>query len=263
MTSNAPWHELLASPGTDRHIAQTYQEERFLMEAVGIYASAGLSHEQGVLLIATQAHLQAFDNYFVRAGIDVDAAKQSGRLLEITAETLLPEIMVNGLPDPETFKRCVESALAKAEAASGAKGLRIYGELVNVLWLAGNFAGAMALEELWNRLQKTRPFTLFCAYKMDSLETGCAGSFQSLCQSHTHLIPAEHYNHLNAAVETAAEGILGSVVAKEMQELSKEKEDSLAEMPAGQKMLLWLRKNIPVSADAIADRSRERYQELT
>ncbi len=74
--------------------------------------------------------------------------------------------MRDGLPDPLLFEQPVGN-LVRAHLLStgraGARGpapggLRAYGEMVAVLWGNGQVLAALALEELWNRLQRTADF---------------------------------------------------------------------------------------------------------
>ena len=67
--------------------------------------------------------------------------------------------------------------------------MRVYGELVDLLWRSRQFAPAVRLEELWNELRETGDFQLFCAYAMDVFDQEFQGDAarQVLC-AHTHVI---------------------------------------------------------------------------
>ena len=73
--------------------------------------------------------------------------------------------MVSGSPDPRLFNQVVGSLVA--QLAEGGRGVRAFGEMVAILWEQGNRAAAVRLEELWNELQKTQTFALFCAYPIE------------------------------------------------------------------------------------------------
>ncbi|MDP8931195.1 MAG: MEDS domain-containing protein [Actinomycetota bacterium] len=55
--------------------------------------------------------------------------------------------------------------------------VRIYGEMVALLWEEGNILAAMALEDLWNQFAGSRAFSLMCAYPMNA------------CHSHHRISP--------------------------------------------------------------------------
>ena len=70
--------------------------------------------------------------------------------------------MVAGKPDPVLFEATIGSIVERA--ARGGRTVRVFGEMVAVLWDAGNVTGALALETLWNDMASNRQFFLLCAY---------------------------------------------------------------------------------------------------
>jgi hypothetical protein len=48
--------------------------------------------------------------------------------------------------------------------AAGPGPVRVYGEMVALLWADGQVAAALELEDLWNELGRRLPFSLFCGY---------------------------------------------------------------------------------------------------
>ena len=61
-------------------------------------------------------------------------------------------------------------------------------EIVDLLAVQGNFAGAQLLENLWNELHARMPFTLFCGYSSENFgDPLTAGSLRSICRSHSHV----------------------------------------------------------------------------
>jgi anti-sigma regulatory factor (Ser/Thr protein kinase) len=67
--------------------------------------------------------------------------------------------------------------------------VRIYGEMVALLWDAGNVTAAIALEALWNDLGRRLPFSLFCAYDADTMGgEDCADSFRHVCHLHSAVV---------------------------------------------------------------------------
>ena len=77
-------------------------------------------------------------------------------------------------------------------------GVRAFGEMVALLWAEGNHAAAIRLEGLWNELQKSHSFSLFCAYPMGELcEEKFSGAHDSICSVHSRVLPAESYAELS------------------------------------------------------------------
>ena len=62
------------------------------------------------------------------------------------------------------------------------------------LWRAGNSQAAVRLEELWNELAETHPFSLLCAYVMGNFHRAShQADIEQICGAHTHVRPAESY----------------------------------------------------------------------
>ena len=62
----------------------------------------------------------------------------------------------------------ISSALiADARAASRNGRVRVYGEMVNLLWRLGEGEAARRLEALWNEVIQSYAIPLFCAYHLD------------------------------------------------------------------------------------------------
>src|SRR5919109_1301881 len=75
-----------------------------------------------------------------------------GRLVFLDAEATLSRFMINGEPDGERFEQVVGEAIRGVRASAVQNGVRAYGEMVGVLWSAGQHSAAVRLEELWNQL---------------------------------------------------------------------------------------------------------------
>ncbi len=182
------------------HIVQFYDDQGFLTEKVAQFLAAGLGAGNPAVVIATEAHRQAFAGRLKLAGIDVEAACAREQLVLLDARATLAEFMIESAPDWERFNARVGGLVAKVLARSGQTGLRAYGEMVDLLWRDGNRHGAITLEGFWNRLATQHSFSLLCAYVMGNFyNSSDADQFRQVCHSHSHVIPAEGYSRLAAA----------------------------------------------------------------
>ncbi|MCA1675644.1 MAG: MEDS domain-containing protein [Actinobacteria bacterium] len=166
------------------HVVEFYESHQFLAESVRDYMVPALRGDDAVIIVATPHHRDLFDEVLRDAGIDVDAARAAGRYIDLDAEETLSIFMVDGQPSSARFDEAIGSLISQATA--GGRTVRIYGEMVAVLWMEGNPAAAIALEDLWNDLGRSREFSLFCAYQVsafDDLET--SGSLRRICQQHS------------------------------------------------------------------------------
>jgi hypothetical protein len=186
------------------HLVQFYETESFLVDTVCSVLMPALGAGDTAIVVATGTHRRLFEAALRNAGIDVDAAMDDGRYLPFEAESVLRHFMVDGSPDAALFQRTIRAVFAVA--SEGGRRVRVYGEMVALLWDDGDVASALALEDLWNDLAELHPFDLLCAYPMRAFgdEANTAG-FQRICHQHTTVIPSEGYSLLENPAERARE----------------------------------------------------------
>jgi hypothetical protein len=167
----------------------------------------------------------------------------------LDAEETLSTFMVDGMPEWTAFRRVCGGAIA--ELALRYSGVRAYGEMVDVLWQRGQRHAALRLEAFWNELGRQQPYSLLCAYAMDPLASDSyGGALESVCRCHTHLIPARDYSRFNQAVTDAAKSILDQPLTQMLFSLAANYRPH-TEMPLGQAALIWLKQNMPRTADRV------------
>jgi hypothetical protein len=129
--------------------------------------------------------------------------------------------------------------------------VRAYGEMTDVLWQKGQREAALRLEEYWTELATLQTFSVLCAYYLDNLDSKAyGGPLESVCKVHTHLIPVRDYARFDRAVQEAAAKVLDGPLAQILLSLSANHRPA-THMPAGQATLLWLRQNMPRTADSV------------
>jgi len=147
----------LAAPPTPSHTVQFYDDDAFLFQTVARFASAGLAAGEHLILIVTPAHARG-----ILGQLDPQLAalaSSSGQLTVLDARATLESFMREGLPDAECFRAALEPLLAGSRAQSG-RGVRAFGEMVDLLLGDGNPEAALRLEELWETLVAERQMTL-------------------------------------------------------------------------------------------------------
>jgi signal transduction histidine kinase len=184
-----------------RHVVQFYENDEFLREVLTVFSGSGLQADECVILIAAEANRRAVERRLGERGFDVAAATASGRLVLLDAREVLATIIVDGVPSSDLFEASFRRLLAPA-AADG-RGVRIYGEMVDLLWQDGNHAAAIRLEEMGNSLATAHPIRVLCGYAMDNfVKASDADEFDRVCALHTDALPTEgHGRALDAAVE--------------------------------------------------------------
>jgi anti-sigma regulatory factor (Ser/Thr protein kinase) len=169
------------SPGD--HIVHFYRDDVDLAGVVVESLAPALSCGEPVVVIAVAAHREAFAAGFLALGIDLDSAEAVGTVTWRDAEEIAAQLLVGQRVDVDTFEASVAPLVR--EAAAGQRIVHIYGEIVSVLWAAGEVVAAMDLEALWNGLIADTPISLLCGYPADlvAVDNGLAG-YVHVCDHH-------------------------------------------------------------------------------
>ena len=175
------------------HLVQFYASDEFLVEMVCAFLVPSLRNGDAAIVAATAAHRHAFDSALADAGIDVEAAVREGRYVTFEASDLLSRFMIAGTPDATCFRDTI-GAVMDDVSGDGDRTVRVYGEMVALLYDDGDVDAAVALEDLWNDLADSHAFELLCAYPMrlfaDERDTA---AFAHICDQHSAVIPCEGY----------------------------------------------------------------------
>jgi anti-anti-sigma factor len=176
--------------GADDHVVELYVSEEHLAESVCDFLVPAARDGRAALVVATADHRRRFDDELRAAGVDVDRWRRCGQYGLLDASETLAAFMVDGLPDGPRFESAAAGLVRGMAADFG--GIRIYGEMVAVLWADGNVGAALALEDLWNQLRVKDTFELLCAYPTSLFESDDAMEpFRRLCDQHTRVVPTE------------------------------------------------------------------------
>jgi hypothetical protein len=183
-----PWKDLIAEPVSRDHLVQVYRDQRILVEAAALFAGAALGRSEAVVLVATREHGDAIANSLSAEGFDVALLESWGQLHVLDAEEVLARFMVDGSPDEARFQAVIAELLADARASRRFREVRVFGEMVNLLWRP-NLPAATRLEQLWNDTVDEHSISLFCAYCVDEGEEAEPTFPPELRAQHTHFIP--------------------------------------------------------------------------
>jgi PAS domain S-box-containing protein len=179
-----------------QHFVQFYETDDFLLDSLSDYINAGLSAGEVCIVVATDEHLRGLEERLAANEKDLVAAKAEGLLTLLQADETLAKFMFEGLPELERFNEVIGGLVAQATQSH--RRVRIFGEMVAILWAEGNQQAALRLEELWNGLHKSYPFQLLCGYPLNSFaQSEFAEAFGEVCARHSRVIPAESYTALS------------------------------------------------------------------
>jgi hypothetical protein len=255
-----PWSGLLAGAAPRDHIVQLYQDQQFLNRAVCRFAAAAIANGEGVILVPTIAHWDAFRPRLEDEGVDVKAAQSRGQLTIVDADNLLPTFMRDGMPDSPMFLGLAANVIRQARGDGRYPKVRWWGEMVNLLWERGDVAASMNLEDLFDQLAHEHDIAIFCSFLMDNFNGDVhARMLPRLGENHSHLIPVEDYARLERAVSEALRETVGPDESRVLEERLLRYPGSF-DMPRSQALLLALRQTLPLVADDVLRRSRTLYQ---
>jgi hypothetical protein len=186
------YEHLLELAEPDRHIVQFYgANERLLIRNLSLYLGAGLHRGDTVLAVLTPERREELMRQLRALRVDTSRAVDAGQMVVMNADEILPRVMANGEPAWEPFVRTVGHVIRGLRPDRGYRRLRVYGEMVDVLWRLGCMPQAVRLEALWNRLHQILPFQLLCAYGIDPSRTQASeGAIEQVLCAHTHHITA-------------------------------------------------------------------------
>ncbi len=165
------------------HLVEFYETEEFLVASVADFVTAALRDGDAAIVVATPEHRAAFADALAGRGIDVEDAAYDGGYVVIDAAALLSTFMVDGAPDRERFQAAVIPLLDRA--ADARRHVSVYGEMVALLWAAGDVTSTIALEDHWNELAVIREFSLLCGYPISSFDVQSRSMFEHICGQHT------------------------------------------------------------------------------
>ena len=157
---------------------QFYQDNTFLTASVARFIREGLQGNSPVIIVATAQHRAELHKV-----LTLDE-KNHDNLKFLDAAVLLSTFMVDGMPDKLLFKNVVGGLVGEASKHGP---VRVFGEMVALLWAKGETRAALRLEELWNWLMEQQSLSLLCAYPLANLSSEKADEhMRDISRLHTH-----------------------------------------------------------------------------
>jgi hypothetical protein len=173
--------------GRHRHVVQFYDRDEELAETAGDYLAGAIAEGGAAVVVATPGRCAGLEAQLAAGGVDVGAARHDGTLVCLDATRVAPRLTRGGRVDLAAFATQFRPAILAAGEASGP--VRIYGEVVALLWAAGQVNAALELEGLWNELGQQIPFSLFCGYPRALVESSQhQGAVAEICRLHSAVV---------------------------------------------------------------------------
>jgi hypothetical protein len=244
------------------HFVQFYKaDEPSLNRNVASFLWDGLLRGDGLVAIATPQRRESLSSHLARLGADVTLARREGQLAMLDAQEVLDRFMMDGRPDWERFQQAIAEALQLALPRVADAGVCAYGEMVGLLWEAGETTAAIQVEEFWNQLLHRGGISLFCGYPIDVF----ANDFQKshihdvLC-AHSRVMATGPNGDLRDALNRAMDELLGDRVEEVRSAIGAGVSSSNLAIPEAEGAILWLRSHIPERAESILACARRYYE---
>jgi hypothetical protein len=171
------------------HSVCFYEDTRSLSRTVARFIGEGLVVNQPGILVATPSTRAAVLEQLVAMALDPKSRIEQGDLVMLDADEVLSRIMVDDMPNTARFEDTI-NPIVSGSAGRSMRPVRVYGEMVGLLWKNGNEAAAESLEIQWNQLMARRKFSLLCGYLLD--DVGHGAGLRKICDQHSHVVSADN-----------------------------------------------------------------------
>jgi hypothetical protein len=229
-------------------------DENQVARNVARFVFDGVVNGEPCMVMATEVHLRAIKDALLILDKRLDLADQQ-IFCFLNAQDVLDCLVVDGAVTAARFDQVIGSSVRQLSRSNSRK-TRGFGEMVGLLWSKRNFAAAIYLERLFNRLlaQETL-LRIFCHYPIDVFGADFeSGIVDPLLCSHTHLLSGGGDGEIEKALMRAIQETVGlPQLPHQTSELAQRK---WATLPRGEAMILRLKQRDPVHADEILDRAR-------
>jgi hypothetical protein len=255
---------LLTDAPTGRHFAQFHRDTEgqdrrrdTLTESALVFVEAGLGRGDSVLVIAGADQRDRLFERLAAGKFRPQSLRDPGQLTVLDAGEIAAELIVGGVPEWTPFRNALAPVLSRLQASG--RGTRVYTDLANTLWQAGNPDGAIGVEDFWNTLAGTYTFSLYCGYTMDTQsEHSYAAPLEELGRTHSDILSTPDDEQFGVALDRASKEIFG-ISLTQMSGVSRQ--DGARRFPSGQRTMLWVKRNLPLSTAQLAEKARQYFRE--
>ncbi len=168
------------------HIVQVCQDDIFQAEAITRYIQEGLLKNEAVVIYAKPSLRKTVIGKLEQLGFEVSEYKRRGQLKFFDVELTLLCFYSEDTLHEANFQDFVGASLRDLRLKFGK--VRIFSEMLNLLWRDSKYEAAMELEECWQNLARQLEFSLLLSYSLnktdpDTLEE----AVKLICEYHQHL----------------------------------------------------------------------------
>jgi len=175
--------------GVRYHAVRFYESERSLAQITAQFFAEGFADHHPAIVAATPSFRAALLIELSARSLDVVELQRSRELLLLDAKDTLSFFMADGKPDASKFNEVMCAAIETVCEGLTECRVRVFGQMVDVLWRDGQQDAAIELEMLWNQLARSRAFSLLCGYAMGNFYKD--SNVHDICGQHSHIVSAD------------------------------------------------------------------------
>lgn len=247
----------LVDAPTGRHLAQFHRDVESLTESAFVFLEAGLRGGNSVLVVAPTDRVEQLFDRLAAGRFHPKSLSDSGQLAVLDETAIVRHVVNGGTPEWTGVRAMLGPMLSRLRTYGS--GTRIYAEIANALWESGNTDAAIALEDFWNALAQSYQFALYCGYCMDTHSDQCyAAPLEELGRTHSDILGTPDDERLGVALDRASKEIFG-ISLTQMAGVSRQ--DAARRFPSGQRTMLWVKRNLPMSTPQLVERARYYFKD--
>jgi hypothetical protein len=181
---------MMAEKRQHLHAVQFYEDDESLCQRAAAFLGEGLIIGEPAMVIASGKHQEGILAELSGRLINVEQARRLGELVLLDADETLGAFMLTGTPEADLFHSYMGTILDQVVKGRRRTVIRAYGEMVDVLWKAGQADAAIRLEILWNTLATKYAVSLVCGYSMGQFYKQ-PDLYRQVCEQHTDVFAPE------------------------------------------------------------------------
>jgi hypothetical protein len=169
----------------NQHTVRFYESDRSLATIVAEFLQGGFANGEPGIIVATPTQRAAVLRELSNKSVDVVELQRSETLMLLDARDTLATFMIDGKPDEARFMSGMSEVIERACKGRSDCTVRIFGQMVDVLWQQDEHEAAIRLEVLWNELAQTKSYSLLCGYAMGHFYKDA--KLDDVCAQHTQV----------------------------------------------------------------------------
>jgi hypothetical protein len=178
-----------------------YDSDRSLARIVAEFLDDGFKGGSPGIVVATANQRAEIIRELADRSFDVIGLQRSHDLVLLDAEETLSRFMMDGKPDGRKFRDQMYQVIERVSRGRTDCTVRIFGQMVDVLWQKGERDAAVRLELVWNQLAQTEASSLLCRYAIGNFVKDA--SFEDICRQHSDSVSAD--DNANRIASTACD----------------------------------------------------------